>query len=367
MTSETSFPRRITTLLKEGLPQVASAHAEATRHLLALLARITMPLRLSVRELGVVDVSFGHVVDPTRPYPFADSDETFWIVGAGRDDPARLTVPGELALRLTSAIVGLPDILLPRALGPVEKGILTSLVALALGKSGLGARLRADPPKTLTAGALTLVLRIGYRAGSGLVSLTLPATWLQDNTTRPITPSLTSAFTNLDLVLRMEAARTLLDAPAWADAGPGDVVVFDGVAPLLSPGLWTLSLSLGDKFALATLDPDGRLKLMDRFKSRPERIRMTIPTPQSAASPSDQATFVVAAAPVEVVAELGRIVLRADELLGLVQGAALSFGTRSLDGVLLRVGDRPWARGELVVIDDELGVRITAVLPEAKR
>ena len=72
-------------------------------------------------------------------------------------------------------------------------------------------------------------------------------------------------------------------------------------------------------------------------------------------------TEVLAAAPVEVVAELGRIVLRGDEILGLERGTVLPLGHqgRRID---LVVGGRPWARGELVNIDGELGVRITELV-----
>ena len=68
----------------------------------------------------------------------------------------------------------------------------------------------------------------------------------------------------------------------------------------------------------------------------------------------------LAAASIEVVAELGRISLRGDELLGLAPGAVLALGTRSTN-VVLRVGGEHWADGEIVDIDGELGVRVTRV------
>jgi flagellar motor switch protein FliM len=66
----------------------------------------------------------------------------------------------------------------------------------------------------------------------------------------------------------------------------------------------------------------------------------------------------LAAAPIEIVAEVGRIVLRGDEVLGLGEGSVLSLG-RPGTIVDLVVGGRTWARGELVNVDGELGVRIT--------
>ena len=72
----------------------------------------------------------------------------------------------------------------------------------------------------------------------------------------------------------------------------------------------------------------------------------------------DSGAKVLAAAPIEVVAEVGRIVLRGDEVLGLGEGSVLSLG-RPGTTVDLMIGGRIWARGELVNVDGELGVRIT--------
>jgi flagellar motor switch protein FliM len=72
------------------------------------------------------------------------------------------------------------------------------------------------------------------------------------------------------------------------------------------------------------------------------------------------ATEVLASAPVEVVAELGRITLRGDELLGLTAGAVLALG-RGRQNVSLCVAGQVWADGEIVDVDGQLGVRVTRV------
>jgi flagellar motor switch protein FliM len=69
----------------------------------------------------------------------------------------------------------------------------------------------------------------------------------------------------------------------------------------------------------------------------------------------------LAAAPIEIVAELGRIVLRGDQVLGLEEGSVLAF-RRHGTTVDLVVGGRTWARGELVNVDGELGVRVTELV-----
>jgi flagellar motor switch/type III secretory pathway protein FliN len=72
-------------------------------------------------------------------------------------------------------------------------------------------------------------------------------------------------------------------------------------------------------------------------------------------------TAALAAAPVEVVAEVGRIVLRGDEVLGLGPGVVLSMGGPRVDEVTLRVGGQVWAEGELVDVEGALAVRVTRV------
>jgi flagellar motor switch/type III secretory pathway protein FliN len=89
----------------------------------------------------------------------------------------------------------------------------------------------------------------------------------------------------------------------------------------------------------------------------PTRLPASTPAVSAEESPQPGAA-VLAEAPVEVVAELGRISLRGDELLGLIRGSVLSIGPRRPEVVTLRVAGRPWATGELVTLDDQLGVRI---------
>jgi flagellar motor switch protein FliN/FliY len=76
----------------------------------------------------------------------------------------------------------------------------------------------------------------------------------------------------------------------------------------------------------------------------------------------DDAANLLASAPVEIVAEIGRLPMRGDEVMGLVNGTVIALGERRRDMVTLRVGGRPWARGELVNVDDQLAVRITEIL-----
>jgi flagellar motor switch/type III secretory pathway protein FliN len=135
-------------------------------------------------------------------------------------------------------------------------------------------------------------------------------------------------------------------------------VLFDGVAQLEADGArWTVGLALGGFRADALIDPDGRATIVRgwRFDKRKD-------VTMEADETIDSAAAALAAAPVEVVAELGRITLRGDEVLGLAPGVVLGLRIDRTSAVSLRVGGAIWAEGELVNVDGELGVRVTRTL-----
>ncbi len=76
----------------------------------------------------------------------------------------------------------------------------------------------------------------------------------------------------------------------------------------------------------------------------------------------DITTTVLAAAPIEVVAELGRLTMRGDEVGALQAGAVISLPPHAEARIELRIGERLWARGELVDVDGQLAVRLTSVM-----
>jgi flagellar motor switch/type III secretory pathway protein FliN len=78
--------------------------------------------------------------------------------------------------------------------------------------------------------------------------------------------------------------------------------------------------------------------------------------------PTEMATAALAAAPIEIVAELARITLRGEEVLGLAPGVVLTVPVDRTRAVLLRAGGELWAEGELCNVDGELGVRVTRLL-----
>ena len=65
--------------------------------------------------------------------------------------------------------------------------------------------------------------------------------------------------------------------------------------------------------------------------------------------------------PVEMVCELGRVTMSGRELLELRPGAVIPVGRPLAGPVDLTVGGRVVARGELVDVEGEIGVRVTQV------
>ena len=71
--------------------------------------------------------------------------------------------------------------------------------------------------------------------------------------------------------------------------------------------------------------------------------------------------------PVELAVEIGRTRMTIGETLGLGPGAIVTLNRLAGEPVDLLVNGKPIARGEVVVIDEEFGLRITEVVSAAKR
>jgi flagellar motor switch/type III secretory pathway protein FliN len=162
----------------------------------------------------------------------------------------------------------------------------------------------------------------------------------------------------LTVVARVEIAATNLAAADASSLSVGDAVVFEGMRPLsASAEHWDARLVVGrgvdQLVASVRIAADGTGTASEGFG---REHQLTEEETMDSAS-----TTVLAATPIEVVAELGRITLRGDEVLGLSPGAVLAVGAR-VRQVTVRVGGAAWAEGEIVDIEGELGVRITKLL-----
>lgn len=66
--------------------------------------------------------------------------------------------------------------------------------------------------------------------------------------------------------------------------------------------------------------------------------------------------------PVQVSAVLGRTVLPVNQLLKLGRGAVLELDRKVGEAIDIYVNDRLVARGEVVIVDDRLGVTMTEII-----
>lgn len=154
----------------------------------------------------------------------------------------------------------------------------------------------------------------------------------------------------------------------------GALLLFDGDPPRGTPRSFdaALTLSLADpagrSWFLARAEPEsagGRLILETTLRRDPhprETLVMPKPNPRSAVSPSGSAESLAPAdVPVTLVVELGRVNMPLHRLADLRPGDVVELARHALEPVELTSNGRLVARGELVQVDTELGVRVTHV------
>jgi flagellar motor switch protein FliN len=95
-----------------------------------------------------------------------------------------------------------------------------------------------------------------------------------------------------------------------------------------------------------TVDPGGPLEAI----------------PDAAPASSDADLARLHNVPVELAVEIGRTRMTIGDTLGLGPGSIITLNRMAGEPVDLLVNGRPIARGEVVVIDEEFGLRVTEVL-----
>jgi flagellar motor switch protein FliN/FliY len=95
-----------------------------------------------------------------------------------------------------------------------------------------------------------------------------------------------------------------------------------------------------------TVDPGGPLEAI----------------PDAARASSDADLARLHSVPVELAVEIGRTSMTIGDTLGLGPGSIITLNRMAGEPVDLLVNGRPIARGEVVVIDEEFGLRVTEVL-----
>jgi type III secretion system YscQ/HrcQ family protein len=268
---------------------------------------------------------------------------------------------------------------------PVEWGILAfvaaeSLRRLATEPGPLGAwdltldRVNPDPFETTDLGSLVTVrwpLRIGGVAGS--LRLWIPEAlvvrWLAAPTSRGAGGRVSHAA---ELAATWRALAGTISLPRGLKT-----LRAGGVLPLIDSPLRGSHQDPGGpvELALALTAASGRFVIPAESApfSGGGRLRLTaplrfLPTPREplavstpATNPDPPAPAAVTDVPVTLVVELGRVNLTLGRLADLKPGDLVELGRHSREPVELTSGGRLVARGELVQIDTELGVRVTHV------
>jgi type III secretion system YscQ/HrcQ family protein len=167
------------------------------------------------------------------------------------------------------------------------------------------------------------------------------------------------------VTLTIEAGHGFLSGAQVAALEVGDVVILDhfGPRPILGGPVYVRVSPTGGAFG-AHLDGEGLTVL------RPFEPRGAIMVEESAknSGAEDQATAdrerLLSDLPILVVCEIGRVSLTGREVLELRPGAVLPVGRPLAGPVDLSCGGRVIARGELVDVEGEIGVRVTEVIDE---
>jgi type III secretion system YscQ/HrcQ family protein len=351
------------------LPRVARAQADAARLLLSRLPLTSGSEWDDARRAlgGDVTLTLSEIYAlPARELP-----------SAARGAAVKLSLPGgrwalvvvdaQLAPRLARRALGLdePELGAPRPLTIAEEGALEFLVAAlvgphaqvagVVGEAGVAALLL--PPREHEGWLAVAQARVESPVGGGGARLVVPDTLrLAAEPLRPVTPLLAraSALAEAQVALRIEVGRTAVARADLAGLAAGDVVLFERFGVRDARG-GPVTLRLGRGGIAARLDGDA-LAVVENFRLNPGATTMeTDPTQKNDAASADQ---LLRELPVEVVCELGRVTMSGRELLELRPGAVIPAGRPLAGPVDLTVGGRVVARGELVDVEGEIGVRI---------
>ena len=339
------------------------AFAEALRAILG--AEVELRVRRTVARM------------PRRP---GEDAVAVRVAGTGEvPGQAMLEVEVPLAAAVAARVTRRPPVALAKADAPPASslaGALAAVITAAARKACAGPALRvlaAGPaaalePALLAEGALggqivAVELTVLLADEAYAARLILPARSVAGGSPEEWSREALAALGPLPLCVPVVACASVSTAGDIASLRPGDVWL---------PGAWPLEIgasglvgpvvlaapgaSLGVR---ARLVADGQLVLSGEVDALSEEAGMTI---------SDGTTPLIDAVgevPVVVRVEIGEATMAARAWAGLGKGDVVTLGKRVGDRVLLRVGGVPVARGELVSVEGEVGVRIAEILTEA--
>jgi type III secretion system YscQ/HrcQ family protein len=337
-------------------PRVTGREVRAIRATLPVVADLPEEWTWDVPSLGRAT---GTIVGVGQAVGDIGKGAIGFVLSCG-PQPGRLSLDGAFASRLIDmALSGRRSRSNSRPFGPAERGVLVVLLGRAFEIAGWPVRLGPLPPLYPFA---PIAVRLAVPgAGTGIVRIDLPEGATVSSTAA--SESRRGRLHRLPVVARAEIAATSLLGSEVGSLSVGDVVVFEGMPPLIASNAeWDTRLvvgrDVGQLVASVRVAPNGVGTVVEGFTREVQRMgvqRMEEGKVDSAKMAA------LAAVPVDVVAELGRITLRGDEVLGLSPGAVLPLGVRGRQ-VTLRVGGEAWAEAEIVEVDGELGVRVTKLM-----
>jgi flagellar motor switch/type III secretory pathway protein FliN len=383
----------VVTIRPRDLPRVSARDAMALTRAARLLAGLPRRIETTLGELGSIVLT----VEGMDALGTAASDAAGDVVlGVARGgDVGRLLVDAALAQRVIARALG-GDVRASGSLarlGLGERGVVAGIVASLL--HGLGApfsvslfapgavaevrdcagqvaRGKTGEDAGDASGGVAIRFAVTAAAVTGWARLEVPLSWLAAaGSLRAPEPALAA----LELELRVELARTSLAPVELAGVVAGDAVIFDGEPSLASSRARSVRVVVGPFAASGQLAEDGRVILKEAFQPAPafvpgrrllgneagsQDVTMEMHMQNETKHEMANLTAALAAAPIEIIAEVGRVTLRGEEVVGLGPGAVIALGRAGAAPVVLRVGGDVWAEGELCDVDGELGVRVTA-------
>ena len=272
-------------------------------------------------------------------------------LGASAPEPRLAAGPATDGERGTLAYLAAKALAHAQTGGPTDYRVLGVITTVG----SLSAALGAEPGVILG-----LPARVELAGVVGWARLfMLPSEVMASAPARPLDP---------DLVLELSiiAARATLSAADVAALGVGDVIIPDGwtARPDAQNGAghWTGELvarsAAGGPTLTLTAGPSLLLSRLERGASVHESTSNEAAKGIGPMTTEQRNQALAAEVPVEVSIEIGRLALTVGELAALVPGAVVVTGIAVGQPLVLRVGTKVVGRGDLVVVDGELGVKL---------
>ncbi|HEY5374433.1 MAG TPA: FliM/FliN family flagellar motor switch protein [Polyangiaceae bacterium] len=344
----TAYPwKALESVSRNGARRVARARRQVQALLdLPRLSRALAELTECEAELVVRRVS----TDAPRRRPLAELGFEF-----GNGVVCSLSLEPELATNALGRVLRRPIALSAHgALDDSLTGALSALLLEVARRSGaVGAVHVLDAGEARIRAADVFVEATALLAGKPyqvLAALSLPE--IANEAPTPL-----NALGELEIALPVVAGWSLAERTALADFVPGNAW-FPG------PGLWlsvygegqvVLAAPSHDRGVAGTLSRDGKIVL------RGETVQLLQDPGElmsDSGKPDASLSDAVLDSPVVVRVEVGAVSLTAREWAELGPGDVIETGRRIAEPVILRVAGREVARGELVNLEGELGVRI---------